>query len=238
MSDSLVADLTATATPKSASEPTDRTALVDRALALSGNPWIKHVNSVRRVYRDGPGDTIEVDCVYRAPVALIHWQDGYVYVDAEGVRLPETLTAQQTRGIVSTGRPMFRVIDGVGLAPAAAGKTWPGADVKAGIELVALLADKPYADQVVKIDVSNYAGRERPNESQINLVTRYGTQVRWGQPPSSKDFFAEQRIDRKLDAMQQALAQTGRVDMNLPWIDLRFDNPTVPDRRASLDSGR
>lgn len=238
MSDSLVEELTAAARPASASLATDRTVLIDRALALSNNPWVRKVNSVRRAYHDGPGDTIEVDCEYRAPVALIHWQDGYVYVDAQGVRLPEILSAQQVRALVSPDKPMFRVIEGVSLAPAAPGKVWPGADLKAGIELVALLADKPCANQVVKIDVSNYAGRERPNESQINLVTRYGTQVRWGQPPSSKDFFAEQRVDRKLDAMTQAIAQTGRLDMNLPWIDLRFDNPTVPDRRASLDQGR
>ena len=238
MSDGLAAELTAMATPKSPSAVTDRTTLVDRALALKANPWIKQVNSVRRAYHEGPGDVIEVDCDYRAPVALVHWNDGYVYVDADGVRLPETLSPAQARAIVSTDKPMFRVIDGVGLPPLAAGKPWPGADVKAGIELVALLAGKPFADQVIKIDITNYAGRERPNESQINLVTKYGTQIRWGQPPSSKDFFAEQKVDRKLQEMQEAIAQTGRLDMNLPWIDLRFDNPTVPDRRASLDTSR
>jgi len=238
MSDSLADELMNAARPKATSKVTDRATLIDRALVLSGNPWVKHVNSVRRAYHDGPGDTIEVDCDYRAPVALVHYDQGYVYVDAEGYRLPETLTPQQARAIVSTDKPLFRVIDGVGLPPMAPGKPWPGSDIKAGIELVALLEGKPFADQIVKIDVTNYAGRERPNESQINLITKYGTQIRWGQPPSSKDFFAEQKVDRKLEAMQQALAQTGRLDMNLPWIDLRFDNPTIPDRRASLDTGR
>jgi hypothetical protein len=56
--------------------------------------------------------------------------------------------------------------------------------------------------------------------------------VRWGQPPSSSAFFVEQRVNRKLEYLQQARQQTGRVDMNLQWIDLRFDNPTVPDQRG------
>ena len=230
----------AAARSDAASLSTDRQALAGHAIRLSDSPWVKGVKSVRRVYGEGPGDTIEIEAVYRTPVALVHWHEGYWYVDAEGVRLPEKFNDAQVRQMTAAGgRPLFRVLENIASGPAAVGKAWPGKDIKAGLELVNLLADKGYADQIVRIDVANYDGRLNANESQINLLTRYGTQVRWGQPPSSTAFFVEQKVDRKLEVMQQACRQSGRVDMNLPWIDLRFDNATVPSQqRASLDVGR
>jgi len=239
MTDTLADQIAQTLRPLVATKADDHQLLVDRAELLQANPWVKHVIALRRAYHAAPGDVIEVSADYRVPVALVRWQDAYWYVDNEGVRLPEKLTAQQVATLILPGKsPNFRVIDGVALAPASAGKPWPGADVRAGIELIALLADKSYADQIVKVDVTNYAGRVNPNESQLNLVTRYGTQVRWGQAPSTKAFFVEQPINRKLDVLEQARTQTGRVDMNQPWIDLRFDSTTMPDKRASVDAGR
>ncbi len=216
----------------------DHQMLVDRAAILAANPWVKEVRAVRRVYENAPGDTIEIDCEFRAPVALARWQDAYWYVDAEGVRLPERLTAEQAARLIQPGQgTMFRIIDGIGKAPLAPGRPWPGGDVQAGIEMIALLANVHEADQIVKVDVSNFGGRINPNESQLNLVTRYNTEIRWGQPPSSKAFFVEQKVDRKLEYLREAKKQTGRIDMNRPWIDLRFDSPTVPDAgRASMQN--
>ncbi len=238
MTDTLANQIMASVRPNTPFNAADHQMLVDRATILSANPWIKAVRSVRRTYENGPGDVIEVDCQYRAPVALVRWQDAYWYVDAEGVRLPEKLSAQQVTTLIKPEKsPMFRIIDGVALAPASPGKPWPGGDVQAGIELVGLLADPSYSE-ILKIDVSNFGGRVSANESQINLVTRYNTEVRWGQPPSAKAFFVEQSVVRKLDVLHQAKQKTGRIDLNQPWIDLRFDNATVPDKRASIDTGR
>lgn len=221
------------------SQPTDRQTLEERAKTLAASPWVKQVKSVRRTYGNGPGDTIEINAEFRTPVAMVRWENDYWYVDAEGVRLPEHFNSTQIRQMLAAGgRPTFRIIEGVAHFPNETGKAWPGKDLRAGLELIALLSDKPYADQITRIDVGNYDGRVNANESQINLITRYDTQVRWGQAPSSRAFFVEQRVDRKLEVLQQACRQTGRVDMNLPWIDLRFDNATVPSQRASLDVGR
>lgn len=243
MTDALANQIIASVRPSTPFTANDHQMLVDRATILAANPWIKEVRSVRRAYENGPGDVIEIDCQYRAPVALVRWQDAYWYVDAEGVRLPERLSAQQVATLIRPNgqTQTFRIIDGVAQPPAAPGKPWPGGDVQAGIELIGLLSDPAYEDigrDIVKIDVSNYGGRISPNQSQINLVTRDNTEVRWGQPPSSKAFFVEQPVGRKLDVLRQAKQRTGRVDLNQPWIDLRFDSATVPDKRASIDTGR
>ncbi|HEX8341816.1 MAG TPA: hypothetical protein VF624_12975 [Tepidisphaeraceae bacterium] len=233
MNDTLAARITGSVRAYVAAPASDTSLLQADAQTLSVDPWVKRVRGVRRVYDQQPGDTIEIDAEFRAPVALVRERDNYWYVDAEGVRLPEKLSAEQAGQLIDAGRSMrFRIIEGAAEPPIAAGLPWPGGDVQAGIEMIALLADKPYADQIVKIDVSNFNGRVNPNESQLNLITRYGTEVRWGQPPSATAFFVEQRVNRKLEYLQQARQQTGRVDMNLQWIDLRFDNPTVPDARG------
>lgn len=239
MNPAIASDVLTAAQPTSPSQTTDRKTLEGRAQALAKSPWVRSVKAVRRTYGNAPGDTIEITADFRTPVALVRWQDAYWYVDAEGVRLPERFNeAQLHQMLAAGGKPLFRVIEGVAHFPDDAGKPWPGKDLRAGLELVNLLSDKPYADQITRIDVGNYDGRINANESQINLITRYDTQVRWGQAPSSSAFFVEQRVDRKLDVLQQACRQTGRVDMNLPWIDLRFDSPTVPNQRASLDVAR
>jgi hypothetical protein len=226
------------AQPLVPSPATDRQALADRAVALSRSPWVRSVKSLRRTYGSAPGDVIEIDAEFRTPVAMVRWQESFWYVDADGVRLPERFNPSQVQQMTATGgRPLFRIIEGVAHFPEDVGKPWPGKDLRAGLELIALLSDKPYADQITRVDVANYDGRVNANESQINLITRYDTQVRWGQAPSSRAFFVEQRVDRKLDVLQQACRQTGRVDMNLPWIDLRFDSPTAPNQRASIDVG-
>lgn len=233
MSDSLAKQIIASVEPLTPKRATDHQLLVERADLLSTNPWVKRVNAVRRQYVNQPGDVIELDCDFRAPVALVHWDGMYRYVDSEGVVLPEKLSAQQVQYLIRPGNsPTFYIIQGVARAPKADGTPWPGGDVQAGIEMVALLANQPYANKFIKIDVSNFAGRRSPHESQINLVTRDGSEIRWGQPPSSKAFFAEQKVDRKLDVLSKAYTATGKVDMNQPWIDLRFDTPTVPDARG------
>ncbi len=240
MSKSLANQIISTVRPSTPFAPDNHQMLVDRATILAGNPWVKKVNAVRRAYNEAPGDTIEIDCEFRAPVALAKWQDSYWYVDSEGVRLPEKLSAEQVSLLIKPGTsPMFHIIDGINSPPQGPGKVWPGGDIKAGIELIALLTSqnlpKQVSDQIVTIDVSNFGGKINPNESQINLLTRYKTQVRWGQPPSSKAFFVELDVKQKLNYLVQALKQTGRVDMNQDWIDLRFDSLTVPDRRSQAN---
>ena len=234
MSPALAEQIIGNVRPRTPFATDDQQMLADRVKLLQANPWVKQVHSVRRAYRDQPGDVIEINADFRAPVAIVRWQDAYWYVDSEGVRLPERLNAEQVTQLIQPGRsPMFRIIDGVATAPVTPGKPWPGGEVQAGIELIGLLADKTYADQIVKIDVSNYAGRISINESQINLVTREGREVRWGQPPSAKSFFNEQKVDRKLDYIEQAYLEDrpGRHESAV-------DRPTLRQRHRPRPQAR
>src|SRR5690606_15926558 len=65
MSDFLAETIAHSARPATATSPLDHQALKDAVAVLRHNPWIRNVRQVRRVYRDGPGDTLEIDCDYR-----------------------------------------------------------------------------------------------------------------------------------------------------------------------------
>ena len=61
--------------------------LVAAAGKLQANPWVRDVHFVRRVFGERPGDTLEIDCEFRAPIALVQWGDYYWLVDGDGMTL-------------------------------------------------------------------------------------------------------------------------------------------------------
>jgi len=147
MSDFLAEQISKLARPAGNHSAFDQQMLVDTYAILKSNPWIRSIKQVRRAYYEKPADTLEIDCDYRAPVALVKWGDYFWLVDGEGVKLPEAYTAQQVPQIVM-GRDhhlSIRIIEGVKQPPAEPGYKWNGEDLAAGIEMVKLLFDKPYS---------------------------------------------------------------------------------------------
>jgi hypothetical protein len=232
MSDFLADSIAAPIRPDIAKSPFDHKVLVDAVAALRMNPWIREIHSVRRTYTNAPGDTIEVDCEYRAPVALVKWNDRYTLVDNEGTVLPEQFTEAEVPRIVygADGKMNIRVIEGVSHKPGSPGQVWPGADVAAGLELVQLLYNQPYADDILKVNVANFQGRRSPRDPQLTLVTRFtpATELRWGRPVSAKDAFIEVAPAQKLNYLASVYAKYHRVDAGQPWLDLRFDHILYP----------
>jgi len=236
MSDFLAEQIAATV-PRTSSSSFDRDLLVAAADRLRENPWVNNVRQVRRVYGQRPGDTLEIDCDFRAPIALVEWGEYYWLVDGDGVKLPEQFTASQVPGIViGRDRKMnIRLIDGVRQPPPDTGRRWAGQDLTAGLGVAKLLYGKPYAEEIVTINVANFAGRVDQREAQIVFWTKYATQVRWGRPLDAKDFFAEIPASQKLDEMAMIVKQYGRVDAGRPWVDIRYDRimyPTPPTGSA------
>lgn len=243
MTDFLADQIVASVQPPTPHSTFDQRALVNAFDILKSNPWIKSVNQVRRAYAQRPGDTIEVDCDYRAPAALVQWGEYYSLVDADGFKLPEQFALPQLRKIMFTadGKLNIRLIQGVKHAPPEPGRKWIGEDLVTGLEMAGLLAGKTAAEDVLRIDVSNFAGRQDPKEAQVVLMTRDGSEIRWGRPPSAKDAFIEVRWDRKLEYMDWLVREFKRVDAGHSWVDLRFDEiryPSAEARSAAADDGR
>jgi hypothetical protein len=230
MSDFLADEIITENQPVGLHSAFDKQLLIDTSKALLSSPWIKRVNQVRRTYVHSPGDTLEIDCEFRAPAALVKWGDYFWLVDSQGVKLPEQYTAEQLPKILTgaDGKMNIRIIDGIAHAPCESGQVWLGDDLAGGLEMAGLVSELDWADQIRTIDVSNFGGRRDPGEAQVVLVTRFGTQLRWGRAPSSKDSFVEVAPAQKLDAIEAIYREKKRVDAGQPWIDVRFDRVTCP----------
>jgi hypothetical protein len=242
MSDFLADQLASTARPKGTHSALDQRVLVDVYEVLTSNPWIREVRQVRRAYGEGPGDTIEVDCNYYTPVALVQHKGKFWLVDAEGVLLPESYTGDMVPRIVygRDGQTNIRIIEGVWSDPPHPGRKWPGQDLRAAIDLVRLLHGRYYTEEILKVDVANFEGRKNIREAQLVLLTKHGTEIRWGQPINAKDFFVEVSAAQKLERLRGLFDQHQRVDANQRWLDIRFDKVTIPSepRTAQANGGR
>lgn len=234
MNDFLASRITSVARPAMVSSAFDRKQLTEVHDQLLSDPdvraWIEKIHSIRRVYGGGPGDTIELDATFRAPVALVRAGDAFWMVDSSGVKLPEKFDADQVPRVVvgKDGKLVVRVIDGVRRPPPDAGFAWKGDDLQAGLELLRLIHDKPFAQEIVKLDVANFGGRVNNAAAQLVMVTRFNTEVRWGRPVTSKDYFVEVSPARKLEVLARIVSDYGQVDAKRPWIDIRFDRVTFP----------
>jgi hypothetical protein len=238
MSDALAAKILRVAAPDVATSAFDHAMLVNTVSLLRNHPdtapWVKTVRSVRRAYDNGPGDTIEIDCEFRAPVALVRWELYFWLIDGDGVLLPEQYTMSDLRKVMYDGNHIsLRIIEGVVRPPSSSGQKWAGADLAAGIDMVKFLHGQACADEVERVNVANVFDPAAPDrtdrrEAQIVLITRYQTQVRWGRPINAKDYFVEVTPAQKLEYMTRIVQQFGRVDANHSAVDLRFDRVTYP----------
>ncbi len=230
MSDVLFAQIAAGIAPDKARSTFDHDLLVETVEKLKSNPWVATVREVRRGFTKTAGDTLEIDADFRTPAALVRWGEYYSLVDGKGVKLPEQYPRNMATRIVhgADGRVNIRVIEGVYNPPPEPGKQWRGEDIQAGLQMVKLLHDEPFAQDVLKVNVENVNRRISAKDPQIVLKTRYGTEVRWGRPIAATDFFMEVSPDQKLSSLRQIFAQYGRIDAKQPWLDLRFDKITYP----------
>ena len=235
MSDLVAQQIATQVAPRGAHSAFDHDMLVEITRMLKTNPWIMNVRSVRRVYGNAPGDTLELDCDFRTPAALVRTGNAFYLIDRNGVRLPEQYAANEVERVVKTpdGHVNILVIEGVARpAPANAGQKWTGEDLRAGLDMAALLLDpanQPFTHEIRKINVDNFNGRHDAREAQIVLTTCYNTQVRWGRPLKATDRFIEVDPGRKLQYLRQVYEQYGRVDGKQPLgIDIRYDKVTYP----------
>ncbi len=230
MSDSTSDAIARSVAPKVQRSALDAQFLRDIADVLSGNPWVKKVHRVRRLYGASAGDTIEIECEYRAPAAFVSSGGDFVLIDAEGYRLPERfpVSAGNPRMMFTEeGRLALRIIDGVASPPPQPGRKWAGDDLAAGLDMLRILFEQACAEDIERVDVTNFNCRAKPREAQIVLHTRYRTQIRWGEPPR-RNFHTELAPAEKLDRLNRIVARYGRVDANHSWLDIRLDKILFP----------
>ncbi len=146
---------------------------------LLASGWVSRVN---RVF-EGMDGRIRIDCDFRRPVAMIHFDgamdepigEGFIAVDKDGVRLPELY------GRVGSEDGWLRIF-GVQSPLPQVGQAYPEAegDAAAAVRLASLIFEQTYASRISGINVRNFRGRHNPSEAHIVLLTHAGGRIIWG----------------------------------------------------------
>ncbi|MEM8782422.1 MAG: hypothetical protein AAGE65_06130 [Planctomycetota bacterium] len=203
-------------------DPFDAQGLMDAAAVLTLDPWVAEVNQVRRT-----PDGVIVEAEYREPLAMVKARDGFHIVDTQGVRLAGPAYWQ---ALEPAGLPL---ITNVTVAPPGElGLPWEGAEIEAGVELVKLLKDEPFAPQILAYDV----GQRDPRTGKLALVLQTdGGGVVWGRPPGDAWSVAEVSTQEKIDRLRRiAESYAGRIDMGMQTVLIyteRVQNDRRPIRR-------
>jgi hypothetical protein len=189
------------------------------ARRLESSPWVRRVVEVRRSYPD----RVEARVELRRPQACILRGTRTMYVDADGVRLPD----------LRPGTPMpegcYEVAGVDGPVPAV-GAPWGHAGVRGALDVIRSL-DAYRVERVLavtRIDVSNIGGRRDARESEIVCWAASGVPVAWGRP-STTDAFGENEVGTKMRLLALALEAFPSL-RGLERVDLRFDRVVVRPR--------
>jgi hypothetical protein len=196
--------------------------------AFLGNPWVKEVISVERIFPD----QIRVRFEYREPVAAVKTSQGWIVVDGNRVRLP---------GVWKTRPPCELETDIVGLHRAPeAGKVWDDPALDAGMELARYASMEPVLSsvQVAAIDVSNFDGRIDSLRSEMALSTKSGCVIYWGRPPST-DKYGELTQEEKVENLRLVLKDFPRLK-NLVYVKVYYKKgeAAVLERNSQLGTRR
>lgn len=158
--------------------------------------WIKRVVAVERVFPD----QLRVRFEYRRPHVAVRCENGYVVVDADGVRLP---------GVYADPPPCERSVQvaGVGGRAPEAGKAWDAPALKAGMALADLVDATPLLTQlrVREVNVANHGGRLDPRMSEAVFSTASGVELAWGRTPDTARF-GDPSPAEKLENLREVMA--------------------------------
>jgi hypothetical protein len=189
------------------------------AESAAGSGWFEQIKAVRRER----GGIVRIDGQWRSPAAVVRRDHDYLIA-----RKGEVLDLAYDRGASP-----FKVIVGARQeAPKAAGRlvagqVWPGADVRAGLDLLALLSSRPWINQVAGVDVSDYSDKK-----QLTILTAAGNRIVWGGAPTDAipgQVSSEVKLKR-LDVLQH---QFGAIDARHRIVEVCGPRTLVDDSASA-----
>lgn len=194
------------------------------AQAFAGHPWVAKVTRVSKYY---PA-RVQVELVYRQPVAMVEVTGGLLPVDGEGVLLPsDDFSPAEARRF-----PRLAEIKTVPIGPQ--GTRWGDARVAGGARLAALLVDDWREWNLARIiPTVPPAGVRSSDDISYELISQGGMRVLWGHAPGSERAGDPSAAD-KLGRLRQYAGQHGTLDgPSGTLLDLRgvHDAP-LPGRSA------
>ena len=205
------------------------------AAAFHTHPWIERVVSVRKLF---PA-RVQVEVVYREPVAMVRGIDGHYPIDRHGVLLP-------ARDFSDADLARYPVIEGVASVPIGQlGEPW-GDPAVTGAARVAAVLLKSNGDESwwTKLDLAAIKVPRRvvlagnDDDLEFRLQTRGGSEILWGRQPDTR-FPGELPVEQKLQRLADFHRDFGSLDdQHGPYrIDIRswqgIDRTTIARETSS-----
>jgi hypothetical protein len=186
------------------------------AEAAAGSGWFDQIDAVRRE----DNNTIRVRAAWRTPAAVVRSGGRDVLVSRKGEVLPLTF---------EEGGSTLKAILGAQLNPIkvngalVSGAVWPGDDVRAGLDLLATIAPRPWSSQVEAVDVADFASKK-----QLVLVTKTSGRVVWG---GAVDDAVPGQVSTvaKLKRLDYIQAQFGAIDARHRIVEVAGPKVLVDD---------
>jgi hypothetical protein len=187
-----------------------RESLIRTADALASTGWFLDVSQVRWVDEN----EAVIDATFLIPYARVQDGLGSVYVDDRGRRLPN-----RNGEIVNPRYHFISITSPEFDRPQRPGLQWNGADVAAGLEVLKLLYNKPWATQVHEISLLKW------NTSKtIRLVSDSASTFIWGSAPGNERPL-ESLATKKLEWLNSMFESSGRIDLG-STAEFDLTNPT------------
>ena len=202
---------------------TDDTLIPRIAATLEADPWIRKIHRLRRVYPNH----LELDIQFRRHAVAVRHGDGYVLLDADGIRLPGRVAT------LPAGMETPAVV-GVMMAPPAPGEIWDSRDIRVAYEMIRLRENSMLKTlPIVEMDLSNLGGRIHPFGCEIILRLSNGCEIQWGSPPSERKPHWEADVAGKLANLKRALELSPAADGRTIYISEPGKVVFVPEEQET-----
>lgn len=203
------------------SDPFDGRPLATIGRTLESSGWFRSAPRVERLGRN----TIRITGDWRRPAAVVRSGGRDHLISWQGFPMPV---------VFAPGGSRAPIILGASIAPSYPNpadryaRVWPGEDVAAALEVLRLVAFKPYRPQIAAIDISK-TGRSGP----IVLITDQENLIVWGGRPGA--FHAGEVSDEeKLARLDAFFDRVGRIDGGYDRVEIQ--GPVILHGRSDPQS--
>ncbi len=182
---------------------------------------------LRQVQVQVTHDTIRISGHWRKPLALVKRGLQSFYVDEELVIMDF---------VPVPNLPVVK-IEGLSLAvkPPLPGDIWQGDDLAAAVAVLARLQkmdklispDRPLLDEIDRIDISNFNGRESNRFPHIVLYTKDNTEIIWGAEIGTWQRHLEATDEEKLTNLYAYYKEHGSLLGGAKYINLQYSQVNV-----------
>jgi hypothetical protein len=201
-------------------DPFSASALAAIARSLQSTGWFEQIKRVSRQ----PGNIVRIEASWRTPAAVVRRGNVDYLIARGGELLP--LQYQRDRA------PLPAIVGAKHESPTSKGQLdygtpWPGADIRAALDVIALLNTRPWRDQVAAVDVSEYLSSRN-----LTLVSQWNGRIVWGGAPGDAipgEVAAEMKL-RRLDVLHR---QFQRIDARRRIVEVAGPVTLVDDSASS-----